>query len=91
MKDPRTGLAQLCDLLNSEGARYLVVGAISMQLWGTTRATRDIDILIDPEPENAERVLRARGDTPNVNILRRASKLEWSDAERGLKVEEKQS
>lgn len=31
-----------------------------MQLWGTTRATRDIDILIDLTEENAARVLSAR-------------------------------
>jgi hypothetical protein len=30
-----------------------------MQLWGTTRATRDIDILIEPTVANAARVLRA--------------------------------
>ncbi len=30
-----------------------------MQLWGTTRATRDIDILIEPTEENATRVLDA--------------------------------
>lgn len=30
-----------------------------MQLWGTTRATRDVDILIEPTVENARRVLRA--------------------------------
>lgn len=32
-----------------------------MQLWGTTRATRDIDILIEPTVANARRVLRALG------------------------------
>lgn len=31
--------------------------ASAMQLWGTTRATRDIDILIEATQENAERVL----------------------------------
>jgi len=30
-----------------------------MQLWGTTRATQDIDILIEPTVANCERVLRA--------------------------------
>ena len=55
----RSNLAEVCDLLNREDARYLVVGAMAMQLWGTTRATRDIDILIEPTVENAERVLRA--------------------------------
>jgi len=57
-------IAQVCRLLNAEHARYVVVGAIAMQLWGTTRATRDIDILIDPTLENAERVLRALAQLP---------------------------
>jgi predicted nucleotidyltransferase len=56
-----TRLAKVCSKLNAEGARYLVVGATAMQLWGTSRATRDIDVLIEPTVENAERVLRALG------------------------------
>ena len=48
-----TRIAQVCSRLNAEEARYVVVGASAMQLWGTTRATRDIDILIDPTEENA--------------------------------------
>ena len=51
----------MCSALNAEHARYMVVGAAAMQLWGTTRATRDIDILIDPTVANARRVLRALG------------------------------
>jgi predicted nucleotidyltransferase len=54
-----TQLAQVCHLLNEEGARYVLVGASALQLWGSTRTTRDIDILIEPTVENAERVLRA--------------------------------
>ena len=54
-----THLARVCSLLNAERARYVVVGASALQLWGTTRATRDIDILIDPTLANARRVLRA--------------------------------
>ena len=42
-----TALAEVCDRLNREGARYLVVGARALQLWGSTRATRDIDILAE--------------------------------------------
>jgi hypothetical protein len=59
MKDYETRVAQVCSRLNAERARYLLVGATAMQLWGTTRATRDIDILIEPTVENAGRVLRA--------------------------------
>jgi predicted nucleotidyltransferase len=54
-----TALVEVCDRLNREGARYLVVGARALQLWGSTRATRDIDILIEPTVENAASVLRA--------------------------------
>jgi hypothetical protein len=61
---PRTRLARLCQLLNAEEARYLIVGATAMQLWGTSRATRDVDILIEPTVANAERVLRALSALP---------------------------
>ena len=57
-------VAHVCGLLNNEGARYLMVGATAMQLWGTTRATRDVDILIEPTTVNAERVLRALRQLP---------------------------
>lgn len=59
MNEPTTRLAQVCRLLNAEKARYVLVGAAAMQLWGTTRATRDIDVLIEPTVDNAGRVLRA--------------------------------
>ena len=64
MTASRSRVADVCDLLNAEEARYVVVGAIAMQLWGTSRATRDIDILIDPTLENVERVLRALSRLP---------------------------
>lgn len=52
-------LARVCSRLNAEDAHYVLVGAMAMQLWGTSRATRDVDILIEPTVENAGRVLRA--------------------------------
>ncbi len=54
-----TPLAQVCSRLNAHQVRYVVVGAIAMQLWGTSRATQDLDILIEPTVENAQRVLQA--------------------------------
>ncbi len=59
----RTELADVCWRLNQAGARYLVVGARALQLWGSARATRDIDILIEPTEENAQRVLDALATT----------------------------
>jgi len=58
-----TALARVCSRLNTVRARYVLVGARAMQLWGTSRATQDIDILIEPTIENAERVLEALSGT----------------------------
>ena len=59
MRRFETRLAPLCEALNRHGAEYVVVGATAMQLWGTTRATRDVDLLIRATEENAARVLEA--------------------------------
>lgn len=58
-EEHESDIAQVCSRLNARGARYVVVGATAMQLWGTSRATNDIDILIEPTVQNAERVLEA--------------------------------
>ena len=51
-------------MLNAADARYVIVGATAMQLWGSSRSTRDIDILIEPTVQNAERVLQALSELP---------------------------
>ncbi len=58
----RTRLAQVCAPLNAHGVKYVVVGAQAMLLWGTTRATRDVDILIEATRENAQRLIDALGE-----------------------------
>jgi hypothetical protein len=45
--------------LNAHGVRYLVVGAHAVALHARPRATKDLDILVDPTPSNAHRVLAA--------------------------------
>jgi predicted nucleotidyltransferase len=59
----RTHLAEVCARLNEERARYVLFGATAMQLWGTTRATRDVDVLIEATVENARSVLAALART----------------------------
>jgi predicted nucleotidyltransferase len=56
-----THVAEVCAHLNQQRAKYVVVGATAMQLWGTTRATRDVDLLIEATVANARRVLAALG------------------------------
>lgn len=55
-------LAEVCARLNHHRAHYVLVGARALQLWGTTRATKDIDILIEKTVANARRVLAALTD-----------------------------
>lgn len=40
-------------------ARFLIVGAHALGLHGTPRATADLDLWIDPDPENVQRVWSA--------------------------------
>lgn len=58
----RTHLAEVCSRLNQHEVGYVLIGATAMQLWGTSRATRDIDLLIEPTIENARRALDALAD-----------------------------
>ncbi len=55
----RTMLATVCAALNEDAARYVLAGGRALQLWGSSRATRDIDLLIEPMFENATRVVSA--------------------------------
>ena len=45
--------------LNAHDVRYLIVGAHAVALHATPRATKDLDVYVDPEPRNAERALVA--------------------------------
>lgn len=54
----------MCRLLNRHRARYLLAGGVAANLHGSVRATRDVDILVARDPENARRVLAALGALP---------------------------
>ena len=42
--------------------KYLVIGGIAAVLYGVPRATFDLDVLIEPSAQNAERLLKAMID-----------------------------
>ncbi|MBI2996900.1 MAG: nucleotidyltransferase [Deltaproteobacteria bacterium] len=48
--------------LNAHGVRYLVVGAHAVAFHARPRATKDLDILIEPAAANARRTLAALHD-----------------------------
>ncbi len=45
--------------LNAHGVRYLVVGAHAVAFHARPRATKDLDILVQPSPANARAILTA--------------------------------
>jgi predicted nucleotidyltransferase len=49
--------------LNGRSVRYVVIGATAFPVHGYARATLDVDILIEPTPDNAERTRQALSDT----------------------------
>jgi hypothetical protein len=52
-------LREFIELLNSSGVKYLVVGGYAVAYHGYPRLTKDIDILVDSDPSNAERLISA--------------------------------
>lgn len=57
-------LTALLSLLEAEGVRYAVAGAVALAIHGVPRATADIDLLVLPEElERARSVARRRGFT----------------------------
>jgi hypothetical protein len=45
--------------LEREQARYVVFGAVALAIHGLARATEDLDLFIEPDRDNVERVKRA--------------------------------
>lgn len=52
-------LRDVFESLSEHEVRYLVIGGIAAVLHGVPRATFDLDLLIDANPENAQRLLDA--------------------------------
>ena len=50
---------EFIEFLNQIGARYLIVGAHAVAFHARPRATKDLDVFVEPTRENAERVLNA--------------------------------
>jgi hypothetical protein len=58
-------LVALCRALNREGVRYLLIGGFAVILHGYVRGTKDIDLLVDPSPENVRALKRALAVLPD--------------------------
>jgi hypothetical protein len=61
-------LVALCSALNTQGARYVVIGGFAINHHGYIRATEDIDLLIDVDPGNQSRIRKALEILPDKAI-----------------------
>lgn len=52
-------LTDLLAALNAAGAEYLIVGAYAFALHGRPRATKDVDVFVGCDKDNAQRVWNA--------------------------------
>jgi len=52
-------LARLGRALNAHGVRYVLIGGFAVIAHGGARTTKDIDLLIDADPDNVARVRQA--------------------------------
>jgi hypothetical protein len=50
---------ELFECFNANRVSYLIVGGYAMAFHGAPRFTGDIDLYVKPDPENAERILKA--------------------------------
>jgi predicted nucleotidyltransferase len=51
-----SGFGRILEDLNRVGIRYVLIGGIALIRHGVVRATRDVDVILAPEPENLERL-----------------------------------
>src|SRR5207245_2187370 len=56
MTVPLVDLRGLIRSLHTHRVNYLVAGAIAMVFYGYVRNTEDLDLVVDPDPENLDRV-----------------------------------
>lgn len=56
--DPPLQLEELLRALDRHGVRYVVIGGIAVGFHGHVRATKDLDIVIEPSAENVGRFWR---------------------------------
>jgi hypothetical protein len=63
-----TDLLNLCRHPNEQGAKYMIVGGFAVIQHGFTRATEDIDLLIEGSPDNQKRVRAALESLPDKAV-----------------------
>lgn len=89
MTVPLVNLRGLLRGLHDHDVRYVVSGAMAMVFYGYVRNTEDLDLIVDPDPQNLDRVgdwLTTTGATLRLNPMSKFGERERTGLRRGAKV-----
>jgi hypothetical protein len=53
---------ELLGRLVAADVRFVLVGGLAVNAWGVVRGTKDVDIVVDPDPPNLDRLARLAAD-----------------------------
>ncbi len=60
--EPQSDFKELLGLFNKHKVEYIIVGAYALAFHGAPRFTGDIDIFVQPSPENSQKIVSALDD-----------------------------
>lgn len=89
MTPPTVNLRGLLRGLHGHEVSYLVSGAMAMVFYGYVRNTEDLDLIVDPDPENLDRLadwLTSAKATLRLNPMSSFGERERTGLHRGAKV-----
>lgn len=89
MSGPLVDLRELIRGLHKHRVDYLVTGAMAMVFYGYVRNTEDLDLVVDPDPENLDRVadwLTSVGATLRLNPMSEFGERQRAGLHRGAQV-----
>src|SRR5438309_9193312 len=89
MTAPLVNLRGLLRGLNEHDVSYIVSGAMAMVFYGYVRNTEDLDLIVDPDAENLDRVadwLTSAGAALRLNPMSKFGERERTGLRRGAKV-----
>jgi predicted nucleotidyltransferase len=59
---PELDIRGIVEALVQEGVEFLVIGGVAVGFHGYVRATKDLDVVPAPDPENLEKLARVLGE-----------------------------
>lgn len=49
---------QLLRRLSEAGVEFVLIGGLAVNAWGVVRGTKDVDVVVAPDPENLKRIAK---------------------------------